>query len=83
MRKYINKIILIINKFRFENLTICSTPYKKKQYPENFAFLEFSSYLPVKIAFLLKSTLLFNMFYCFSMFVNKHFMYLGCVYLMN
>ena len=21
------------------------------------------------------------MFYCFSMFVNKHFIYLGCVYL--
>ena len=29
--------------------------------------------LPVKLAFFLKSRLLFNIFYCFCMFVNKHF----------
>ena len=33
--------------------------------------------------FPLKSRLLFNMLYCFYMFVNKHFTYLKCVYLKN
>ena len=36
------------------------------------------SFLPVKFVFFLKSRLLFNVFYCFCMFVNKHFTYLRC-----
>ena len=43
--------------------------------------LRFSSYLPVKFVFFLKVRLLFNIFYCFSMFGNKHFINPGCVYL--
>ena len=39
---------------------------------------EFSSYSPLKFVFFLKSSLLFNLFYCFCMFVNKHFAYLRC-----
>ena len=35
----------------------------------------------MKFAFLLKIWLIFNMFYYFGMFVNKHFTYLGRVYL--
>ena len=31
-----------------------------------------SSYLPVKFAFFSKSRLIFNVFYCFCIFVNKH-----------
>ena len=30
--------------------------------------------------FFLKIRLLFNIFYCFCVFVNKYFIYLGCVY---
>ena len=33
--------------------------------------------------FFLKSRLLFNAFYCFCMFVNKHFGYLKCPYFQN
>ena len=35
----------------------------------------------MKFAFSLKIRLIFNIFYCFGMFVNKHFTYLGHVYL--
>ena len=35
----------------------------------------------VKFVFSLKSRLLFHIFYCLYMFENKHFIYLGCVYL--
>ena len=35
--------------------------------------LEFSSYSPVKFVFFLKNRLFFNEFYCFWLFVNKHF----------
>ena len=34
----------------------------------------------MKFVFFLKSRLTFNIFYCFCMFVNKHFIYLRCVY---
>ena len=34
---------------------------------------KFTSYSPVKFAFFLKSRLIFNIFFCFCMFVNKHF----------
>ena len=40
-----------------------------------------SSYSPVKFTYFLKSRLLFNILYCFCMFVNKHFAYLWCTYL--
>ena len=39
------------------------------------------SYLPVKFVFSLKSRLLFNVFYFFCMFVNKHSRYVKCTYL--
>ena len=39
---------------------------------------EFSSYLPVKFVNFLKSRLIFNIFYCFWMFINKLFTYLTC-----
>ena len=41
------------------------------------------SYLPVKFVCFLKSRLVFNIFYCFLMFINKHFIYLGCASLKN
>ena len=41
------------------------------QYPENFA-------IPLNFVLFLKCRLLFNIFYCFCMFVNKHFRYLRC-----
>ena len=50
----------------------------KLKYPENFAFLvlrileQFFDNIPVKFVFFLKRRLLFNAFYCFCMFVNKH-----------
>ena len=49
-----------------------------KQHLENFAFLilTFWSYLAVKFVKFLKSSLIFNIFYCFCMFVNKLFTYL-------
>ena len=42
---------------------------------------EFSSYLPAKFVNFLKSRLIFNIFYCFWMFVNKLFTYLTWAYL--
>ena len=52
---------------RFENFTICSGSYK------NNALKEFRSYLPANFVFFLKSRPIFKRFYCFCMFVNKHF----------
>ena len=44
----------------------------KKIIPVSLSYSqEFSSYLPVKFINFLKSRLIFNMFYCFWMFVNK------------
>ena len=67
---------------RFENLSICLCSYKntilKVSHSES---KEFSSYSPVNSVFFLKSRLIFNVFYCFCMFVNKHFAYLYCAYL--
>ena len=42
---------------------------------------EYSSYSLVTFVNFLKSRLLFNVFYHFCMFVNKHFIYLRCTYL--
>ena len=42
--------------------------------------LEFSSYLPVNFVNFLISRLIFNIFYCFRMFVSKLFSYLMCTY---
>ena len=39
---------------------------------------KFSRYSLMKFVFFLKSSLLFNVFYCFGMFVNKHSRYLKC-----
>ena len=55
----------------------------QKQYPENFTFLilgvlELSAREVCKC---FKKQVIFNMFYCFWMFVNKFFPYLTCAYL--
>ena len=47
--------------------------YGKAQTFQSYGFLKFSSYAPVKLVFFLKSRLIFNISYCFCMFVNKHF----------
>ena len=46
----------------------------RKQYLESFAFLilRILELLTLKVCFFLKSRLLFNIFYCFCMFINKH-----------
>ena len=51
-------------------------PYVFQKYPENFAFqlciMQLCiSNLPVKFAIFLKSSLLFNSFYCLFLFINK------------
>ena len=48
-----------------------------KQYPENFAFLilRILELFAVKFVNFSKSRLIFTLFYCFSMFVNKLFTY--------
>ena len=60
------------------------TVFKQKQYPQNFAvlilrILEWS--LRVKFVNFMKSRLIFNIFYCFWMFVNKHFTYLTRIHI--
>ena len=51
----------------------------KTIYLENFTLLIVRILkLPVKIVFFFKCNLLFNIFYCFSVFVNNHFRYLRC-----
>ena len=52
-----------------------------KQYPENVAFCKISSYFPVEFVNLLKIRLVFIVFYCFGMFLNKPFIYLTCVHI--
>ena len=42
---------------------------------------EFSSYLPMEAVPFLEDRLLFNIFYCFCMFVNNYLINFGCVYL--
>ena len=61
----------------------CMCGFIRKQYLESFAFLilRILELLTLKVCFFLKSRLLFNIFYCFCMFINKHFIYLGSVYL--
>ena len=51
----------------------------EKEYPENFTLLILGilEFLPVKFVFFLKSWLIFKTFYCFCMFVNKHFINTG------
>ena len=56
----------------------------KKQYPENFTFLILGIlelFACEAVKFLLKSRLIFILFYCFWMFANKFFTYLMCAYL--
>ena len=56
------------------------TGSKLKQYPENFAILKlrilqlFTREVWICLKFVMP---LFNIFYCFCMFVNKHFVYSG------
>ena len=64
--------VLTVHWWTFENLPICLCSYKnitlKMAHPK---FSEFSSYLPVRFINFLKSRLIFNIFYCFWMLVNK------------
>ena len=55
-----------------------------KQYPENLAvsILRILKLFSRKVCiFLKKQTTFLNIFYCFCMFVNKHFIHLGCAYI--
>ena len=56
-------------------------------YPENFTFWILRiqlSYSSAKFVFFLKSMLLLNIFYCFCIFINKHFAYCTiCYYAWN
>ena len=52
-----------------------------KQYLKNFAFLIPRILDLFNRLFIYLSSLLFNVFYCYRMFVNKHSTYIGCVYL--
>ena len=64
---------LKVHQSRFKNFTICSASYKKK-YRQNFAFGIFriiKLFSHKTFAFFLNSRLLFNIFYCFCIFVNK------------
>ena len=71
-----------IYQCRFENLSICFSSYKNNNLKISYSeSKEFSSYLPVKFVNFLKSKLIFNIFYCFGMFVNRLFTYLTCAYL--
>ena len=67
---------------RFKNLTICSHPSKNHTL-KSFVFLIIINLelFTAKFAFFLKNTLIFNIFCCFRMFVNKIFTYLGRAYL--
>ena len=49
--------------------------------PTNVCWEEIWSYLPVKFVNFFKNRLIFNIFYCFWMFVNKLFTCLTCAYL--
>ena len=54
-----------------------------KPHLENFAFfilINLELFNP-EVAFFLKIRLIFNIFFCLRMFVNKHFTYLGRAYL--
>ena len=54
-----------------------------KQYAENFAFwiLRIFELFTCEVCEFLKSRLIFNVLYCFWMFINKLFTYLTCSYL--
>ena len=71
MKKYCTNYIKVTLK------QICKFPYvlvfilKKRLAFLTQTLLEF--YSPVKFVFFLKSRQLFNVLYCFFMFVNKHF----------
>ena len=59
-------------------MTVCLGSYKNNTLKISHSWsYEFPSYLPVKFVFFLKSRLLFSVFYCFCVFVNKHFIISG------
>ena len=65
---------LKVHYCRLENLPIYFNSYEYNTLKISHSrSQEFSSYSPVMFAFFLKSRLIFNIFYCFCMFVNKHF----------
>ena len=73
---------MFVHWSRFENLTILLGSYKNNILKISHSkFWEFLSYSPIRFVFFFKSRLLFNVSYCFCMFVNKHFAYWKCTYL--
>ena len=65
---------LKVHYCRLENLPIYFHSYEYNTLKISHSrSQEFLSYSPVMFAFFLKSRLIFNIFYCFFMFVNKHF----------
>ena len=85
--KFHNSIELFIIKLkvhscRFKNLPAwsCSCENNTPKISHSKSY-KLSSYLPVKFVFFVKIRLIFNVFHCLCMFVNKHFTYLGCAYL--
>ena len=63
---------------------MCSYSYKNNTLKISHSKSEeFSSYLPLRFVHFLKSRLIFNIIYCFLMFVNKLFMYLTCANLQH
>ena len=64
--------LLKVHSCRFENLPICLCSYKNNNLKiSHYQSKEFSGYLPVKSLNFLKSRLIFNIFYCFWVFVNS------------
>ena len=78
---------MAVRSFKSTLMQIWKSPYIFvsiwKQYPKNFRFLvqRILELLTLEVCNVLKSRLIFNIFYCFSMFVNKFFIYLTCAYL--
>ena len=64
--------LLKVHSCRFENLPICLCSYKNNNLNiSHYQSKEFSRYLPVKSLNFLKSRLIFNIFYCFCVFLNS------------
>ena len=60
----------------------CHTPPPSPRKQNKYNIMKILSiYLPVKFINSLKSKLIFNIFYCFGMFVNILFTYLTCAHL--
>ena len=80
-------MLIVVLRFKGTLMQISKFPYMlafiSKQYPEHFAFLilKILELFTRRVCKNLKNRLIFNMFYCFWMFVNKPFKYLTLPYL--